>query len=95
MHKDGGWIKLSESDFLRLEFDWNLALGIWSLPLGRSIPDDHQHDAPDQANTAEHRRKRDRFLLFSSRLNGAEIEHLFALGVRDPAVSERDNADND
>src|SRR5215472_2899085 len=63
----------------------------------RSLPatDDHQHDSADQTNPAQYRGKRNRLLLFSCRLNWAEIQHLFTLGVRDPAISERDNADND
>jgi hypothetical protein len=59
------------------------------------VADDHQHDSADQTNPAQDGRKRDGLLLFRSRLNGAEIEHLLALGIRDPAVRQRDDADND
>ena len=59
------------------------------------VADDYEHNSADQTNTAEHGRKRNSFLLFRSCLDGAEIEHLFALGVRNPAVRQRDNADND
>jgi hypothetical protein len=59
------------------------------------VADDHQHDSADQTNPAQNGRKRDGFLPFRSRLNGAEVEHLFALGVRDPAIRQRDDADND
>jgi hypothetical protein len=95
LRESSGRLKLSEFDLWKLEFHWNLALGIWSLPLGLPAADDHQNDSADQTNPAQYRGKRNGLLLFSSRLNWADIQHLFALGVRDPAIRQRDDADND
>src|SRR5215831_17610747 len=59
-----------------------------------SVADDDEHDSADQTNPAQYRGKWNSLLLFSSRLNWAEIQHLFALGVRDPAPRQRDDANN-
>ena len=59
------------------------------------VADDHEHDSADQTNPAQYRGEWNGLLLFSSRLNWAEIQHLFALGVRDPTINQRDNANND
>src|ERR1700751_4622773 len=60
-----------------------------------AVADDHQHDSTDQTNPTQYRRKRNGLLLFSSRLNWAKIQHLFALGVGDAAIRQCDDADND
>ena len=60
-----------------------------------SAADDHQHDSADQTDPSQHGRKRDGLLLFRGRLNWAEVKHFLTLGVRDPAIYERKNADND
>ena len=57
--------------------------------------DDHQHDSADQTNPSQYWGKRNGLLLFRCRLKWPEIQHLFALGVRDPAIRQRDDADND
>src|SRR5262249_60828075 len=64
-------------------------------PLRCPITHDHQHDSADQTNPAQYWGKLNGLLLFSCRLNWAEIQHLFAFGVRDPAPRQRDDADND
>src|SRR5262245_18209090 len=79
------------SDSTRIGFDLKAEF----RGLRRPAADDHQHDSTDQTNPAQHRGERNGLLLFSRRLNWAEIQHLFALGVGDPAISERDDADND
>ena len=65
--------------------------------MGSGFPaaDDYQNDSADQTNPAKYWRKRNGLLLFRCRLKRAEIQHLFALGVRDPAIRQRDDADND
>ena len=65
------------------------------MPLGLAAADDYQDDSADQTNSAQYRGKWNGLLLFSRRLNWAEIEHLFALRVRDAAIRQRDDADND
>src|SRR5262245_47162673 len=76
-------------DSIRIGFDLKAEFRRLSCP----ATDDHEHDSADQTNPAQYRGKRNGLLLFSSRLNWAEIQHFFALGVRDPAIRQRDDAD--
>jgi len=69
-------------------------LGAADSALGFPAADDHQDDSAHQTNPAQHWGKRNGLLLFRGRLKRAEIQHLFALGVRDPAIRQSDDAYN-
>ncbi len=49
----------------------------------------------DQTDAAQHAWKWDGLLLFRGCLNGSEVQHFLPLRVRDTAVHQRKDADND
>ena len=59
-----------------------------------SAANDYQYNPAYQAYSAEHGREWDALLLFRGGLNRAEIQYLLTLGVGDPAVHQRENANN-
>lgn len=68
----------------------NITLWLRFLPR----PDNYQRDAPSQDQPSEHRRYGNVFLLFRSRMNRAQVQHLFLMSVIKPLVSQRQATKN-